>query len=164
MVTSHTYFYFLPGAIVSENRGHFGVVGTLKFEIHINKQQILGVFWPTKLPNFSKPTEARSQYFLRPYYRPSILHMVLPNVHKSLDVSSRRILQMSNWARFHGTATLAQLHWHWPFWLQSRCCLFTISHSALGGRRTTAGSDEACSNKTAVQKADPGERNEMRGR
>lgn len=44
MVTYHTYFYLLPAAIISENLGHFGLVGTLKFVIHTNKQQILGGF------------------------------------------------------------------------------------------------------------------------
>lgn len=44
METYHTYFYFLPGAIISENLGHSGLVGTVEFVIHANKQPILGVF------------------------------------------------------------------------------------------------------------------------
>lgn len=46
MVIYHAYFYFPPGAIISENCGHSGLVGVLKFVIHANKQQILGVFDP----------------------------------------------------------------------------------------------------------------------
>lgn len=38
MVTYHTYFLLLAAAIVSENLGHSGLVGTLKFVIHSHKQ------------------------------------------------------------------------------------------------------------------------------
>lgn len=41
---SHTYLDFLSGATISENHGHSGLVGTLKYVIHNNEQQTLGSF------------------------------------------------------------------------------------------------------------------------
>lgn len=78
---SHTYLDFLSGATISENHGHSGLVGTLKYVIHNNEQQTLGSFWPTELPNFSKPTEARERYLLRAYCVLGILYMILSTAH-----------------------------------------------------------------------------------
>lgn len=111
IVTCQTYFYFFPGATFSENHGHSGLAGILKFVIHTNGQQILGIFWSTKPPNFSKLTEARDQYLPRDYYVPGIiLHVILSNAHESPrgEWAVLAILQMSIlFTAVNGTAELA---------------------------------------------------------
>ena len=150
MVTYHTYFYFPPGASISENYGHSGLVGTLKFMIHTK--------WATDLRAVLSYTATK---FLQAYwskggiftghlllYMSGTLCVILSKAHES----PRRewvVRDFTNELGRGSQQSTAQLDWHLDF--LTPVCVLSITYLTRCPKEQKA--EEACNNSTVVQKA-----------
>lgn len=139
MVIYHAYFYFPPGAIISENCGHSGLVGALKFVITLISNKSW-VFLTRKTTKFLRAYWSRDLYLLRAHYVASIclwsylIEIGVPEGSSCGDFTNEDLGEPPS-TQWH---SCSDAH---AFWLQGR---HSLSPSHMGSWGVQAWTGDSC--------------------